>query len=398
MRIGIDIRALEGGAEHRGIGRYGSHLIEAISRIDHDNEYVFLLTGPDTLPPKLNLDKDFRHSFVQGPGAGLRSVRYIRIFRLLPRPLPVDDFGLDVVFQLSPWHRLKARRTPVVATLFDLIPFKFGHIYQKVPFGGLHPKHSIGYVRARLQWRAVEHDLKAYHKAARIVSISESSRADLLEWFPNLNPHKVVAVPLAADMVMKPPKTRPASLKKLGLGRFLFYVGGADVRKGMVKFTQSLEELWARYPDLQLVVAGKEFDDPDVAEAVRLKKTARKMERDHQVFFLGYISDAELAWLYANAEAFVFPSIYEGFGLPILEAMQAGCPVVAYDNSSIPEVAGDAALLVPDDESLVPALERLLADPRLRQGLIDKGRAQAAKFTWAKTARETLRVIKEAAR
>ena len=112
----------------------------------------------------------------------------------------------------------------------------------------------------------------------------------------------------------------------------------------------------------------------------------------------GFISDVDLQYLYKQAVCLVFPSRYEGFGLPVLEAMAIGCPVVAYRNSSIPEVAGEAGLLVNDGDPLAPAIEKVLKDPKLRKDLIAKGRKQAAKFSWEKTAQRTLAVLREAAK
>jgi glycosyltransferase involved in cell wall biosynthesis len=145
-------------------------------------------------------------------------------------------------------------------------------------------------------------------------------------------------------------------------------------------------------------VAGKDIVDPEAQDGVKLLKAISRLSRPKQVITPGFISDSDLAWLYGHAMAFVFPSRYEGFGLPVLEAMQAGCPVVAYDNSSIPEVAGDAALLVPDGDSLVPAITKVLKDEALRQTLIQKGKARAKRFSWDRTARETLGVLSEAAK
>ena len=126
---------------------------------------------------------------------------------------------------------------------------------------------------------------------------------------------------------------------------------------------------------------------------IKYLSSSKKNNLEKYVITPGYVSDGELSYLYENAEAFVFPSRYEGFGLPVLEAMQSGCPVVAYDNSSIPEVAGNAAILVKDGESMVPALEDLMQDKGKRKALIEKGYKQAEKFSWKRTAQETIKVL-----
>jgi glycosyltransferase involved in cell wall biosynthesis len=397
MRIGIDLRSMEGGAQHRGIGRYATSLIETISRLDHQNEYVFMLSGKNAKKPVFKLDKSFKYSYVTGPGGGLRTVKYIRIVYLLPKPMPVDKYGLDVVLQLDLTQRIKSRHTAIVSVIYDLIPFLYKEQYQHVHFGGYSPGRLIGYTRMRLRWKALENQIQLYKKHHKVISISERSKQDLVKWVPALRPENVAVIMLAAGELPAAAKTTPADLKTHSLDQFLFYVGGADPRKGLIELVDSMEEVWKQYPNLQLVLAGKDILSPDAWDAINLRDKISKSTRPDRIITPGFISDADLAWLYANAMAFVFPSRYEGFGLPVLEAMQAGCPVVAYDNSSIPEVAGDAALLVPDGQTMVPAIKKVIEDKELRQALIKKGKQRADQFTWEKTAKETLAVLEEVA-
>ncbi len=398
MRVGIDLRSMEGGAQHRGIGRYATSLIETISRLDHNNEYVFLLSGKSAKQPVFNLDKGFKHSFVIGPGGGLRSVKYIRIVYLLPKPMPVDKYNLDVVLQLDLTQRIKSRHTAIVSVIYDLIPFIYKEQYQHVHFGGYSPGRLIGYSRMRLRWKALEKQIQLYKKHHKVISISECSKQDLVKWVPDLKAENVKVIMLAAGELPNAPKAIPTDLKKLGLDQFLLYVGGADPRKGLMELVESMEEVWQYNPRLQLVLAGKDILSPDAWDAINLREKISQSSLRHNILTPGFISDEDLAWLYAKAMAFVFPSRYEGFGLPVLEAMQAGCPVVAYNNSSIPEVAGDAALLVPDGQTMVPAIKKILQDKELRQDLVTKGKKRAAQFTWEKTAKETLAVLEEVAR
>jgi glycosyltransferase involved in cell wall biosynthesis len=400
MRIGVDLRSLEAGSQNRGIGRYVGSVLQALSEHDHVNEYVLFVSSRRAELPDLKLHGKLRQSRAHGRPPGLRGLKYVRILFIGPRPLPVDKHRLDVFFHVDPTQPIRARATPVVSVLYDLIPYlpRYKARYQHVHLGGYTPGHLIGYSRIKLHWRRVERSVQDYRRAARVISISEHSKRDLVSFIPSVTPDKVVAIPLAGGQLPAEDKAAAASMKKLGLKKFLFYVGGADPRKGLVGLTEAMEEVWQRHPDVQLVMAGKEITDPDVPEAVRLRLAAEKSSRPKQIIRLGFISDGELAWLYHHAAAFVFPSEYEGFGLPVLEAMQAGCPVIAYDNSSIPEVAGQAALLVSDGESLVPAITKVLGDKKLRDKLIADGKKQAAKFTWEKTAKETLRVLREAAR
>jgi glycosyltransferase involved in cell wall biosynthesis len=190
-----------------------------------------------------------------------------------------------------------------------------------------------------------------------------------------------------------PPATADvAALRtRLGLeGPFFLYVGTLEPRKNLPLLLRAFERLGAR-AGVHLALAGPRgwLDEPIVAAAARLGERVR---------LLGPVPPADLAALYAAAEVFVFPSRYEGFGLPPLEAMAAGTPVVAARASCLPEVLGDAALFVePDDEAgLAEALGQLLDDPALRTELRQRGLARAAGFSWERTAAETLAVYREA--
>lgn len=399
MRIGIDLRSLEGGIQHRGIGRYATQLIEALSTIDDRNKYTFFVSHPNSLPPAFNLAKAFRHTTATGEKLQLRrKLKFIRTLHLTPQPLDIDKFGLDVFFHIDVQQPIKNKSTPVVSVLFDIIPFLHKKEYQHVHFGSLKPADVVFYSRLKLKWQIAGKRLHDYKKAAAVVSISEYSKKDLLKFLPDLDPKKIETIPLAAS---EPPHVDTKAIKKmeaLKLKNFLFYVGGADPRKGLVGLVEEMESVWRKYPDTQLVLAGKEITDPEVPEAVKLAQTVASSSKPQQIKLLGFITDGELAWLYRNAAALVFPSSYEGFGLPILEAMQMGTPVIAYDNSSIPEVAGKAAILVENGAPLAPHINELIGNKRLQKDLASKGLKQEKLFTWKKTAQKTLRVLEEAAR
>lgn len=188
------------------------------------------------------------------------------------------------------------------------------------------------------------------------------------------------------------------SIKNLASKRFLLYVGGIDSRKNIMKLLQSFFNLKSENPDLRLVVVGKEFEFKDQLKDIgwtNLMDANSQFMND--VISTGYINGDDLTYLYSRAEAFIFPSSYEGFGLPVLEAMQAGCPVIAYNNSSIPEVTGDAALLVKDGESLTPAIQKVINDADLRQSMIKIGKKQAEKFSLKTTVQEIIDITNSVA-
>ncbi len=232
----------------------------------------------------------------------------------------------------------------------------------------------------------------ALRTARQVVAISEASRLDLLAAFP-VAPDRVTTTPLAPD-----PQFQPQSIAAVAALReryalpaaFLLYLGINKPHKNLVALIQCLRPVASGHRTL--VIAGA-WD----TRYPQAKATAQALGMGERVRFLGPVPEVELPALYAAATAFVFPSRYEGFGLPVLEAMACGTPVACSNVSSLPEVAGDAALLFdPDDPAaMTQALHRLLEDASLRADLQTRGLAQAARFTWEQTAAATLRVYRK---
>jgi glycosyltransferase involved in cell wall biosynthesis len=173
-------------------------------------------------------------------------------------------------------------------------------------------------------------------------------------------------------------------LDRYGIRRpYILYVGGINARKNIVRLFAAYERLNRRQPQVTLVVAGRRQWQTGAIDAA-----FRELDLADRVHFTGYVDDADLPALYSAAELFVFPSLYEGFGLPPLEAMACGTPVVTSNISSLPEVVGDGALTVDpyDVDGLTTAIERVLTDQVLRVELRRRGVARAAGFTWQRTA------------
>lgn len=166
---------------------------------------------------------------------------------------------------------------------------------------------------------------------------------------------------------------------------FFLTVGGQDVRKNLMSVYCAMEQLWSRGVRVPLVQCG-----PGLS-----RETRERLGAVPWLHHVGYVTDQQLATLYRRTTALVYPSRYEGFGLPVAEAMRVGAPVICANSSSLPEVAGDAALQVAwnDIPALVQQMERLLNDASLARSLSDRGRVQAARFSWARTAQETLAVF-----
>jgi glycosyltransferase involved in cell wall biosynthesis len=180
--------------------------------------------------------------------------------------------------------------------------------------------------------------------------------------------------------------------EKYGLPpRYLFFIGSLRPRKNLTRLVEAFAK--AQPPDTALVLAGK----PGRAAQDLIAQVERL---DLPVIFPGYVADADVAALYSAALALVFPSLYEGFGFPVAEAMRCGTPVICSNTSSLPEIAGDAALLVDplDADAIAEAIRRVAGDSDLRASLSARGKARAARFTWEDAAHRTLTTLEEAAR
>ena len=274
--------------------------------------------------------------------------------------------------------------TPTVVTIHDLIPL-------------ILPAYR-GSLLVRAYTRLVA---AAARRADAVIADSQASKRDIVRLL-GMPSHRVHVVYLAASEHFRPVKDAAlleAVRRKYGLpDRYILYLGGFDCRKNVATLIQAFAHLpICRPADLKLVIAGRlpERDTPFFPNPRRL---AEELGLEERVVFTGWVAEEDKPALYSGAMAFVFPSLYEGFGLPVLEAMACGALVLASDRASLPEVVGEGGLLVDptDVDGLAAAMERLLTDEGLRAELRERALAQAAKFSWEKTARETLAVYRKA--
>jgi len=232
-------------------------------------------------------------------------------------------------------------------------------------------------------------------RATRIIADSESTRQGLIEHV-DTDPARVCVVPLGVSPAFRPcpPEEQAAIRAKYGIeGAFILYVGAITTRKNVQGMLRAFARV-AKQSEATLVLAGRpgRNAEAELAPIAELSLAGR-------VLLTGYVPDQDLAPLYSAARLFAFPTLYEGFGIPLLETMACGTPAVTSNWSSMPEVAGDAALLVDphDTEAMADAMLRLLADEGLHGELRARGIERAREFTWERTARETLAVYQQAA-
>jgi glycosyltransferase involved in cell wall biosynthesis len=304
-------------------------------------------------------------------------------FEQIAFPRACRSLNVDVA-HVPYWAPPLRSPAPIVVTVHDLIPLLL--------------RGYRGGVLQRLYTALVS---AAVRGAASVLTDSEASRRDILARL-RLVPERVHAVPLAAADRYDPDPSDGDEVTRARYGlpdRYVLYLGGFDVRKNLATVLATYRWVGPAMGEAcPLVIAGRlpERDTPFTPDPRRLMQEEDVDER--LVRFPGFVDEADKPALYRGAVAFIFPSLYEGFGLPPLEALACGTPVVGSDVASLPEVVGDAGVLLPpsDAEGMAGALIQLASDERFRLQMSRRALDQAARFSWDRTARATLRSYREA--
>lgn len=374
-KIGIDARFY--GPIGKGLGRYTQEIVDNLIKLDTQNEYVVFL---------------YKDNFDEFECDGKRvkkvmvSIRWYTLKEQLVFPFIIWREHLDLMF--FPHFNMPAL-TPCkfVITIHDLILTKFPTVRATTLAPWFYKIKNLAY----------KFIIKlAVKRARKIIAVSNFTKDDLVNYF-KIDPNKIIVTYEGVANLSKNRDDLFAEIQndEKTLSRYdiikpyLLYVGNAYPHKNLESLIEIMPELNKKYPDLSLVMVGKE----DYFYA-RLKKevVGRK-----NIIFTDFVTDKDLEILYKSALAYVFPSKYEGFGLPPLEAMAKGCPVASSNSSCLPEVLGDAALYFDPEnrEEAIKSITKLIDDKTLREDLIKKGYKQAKKYNWWECARLTFGVIEE---
>ena len=368
VRVAIDARKLH----DFGIGTYVRNLIHELARLDHDTEYV-LLCHPDDSTLAETLGSNFR-AVTERAGNYSVSEQFFVPF----------DLGRAGAQLFHAPHYVLPPLTPcrAIVTIHDCIHLRFP---QYLP-----NRFALSYARAQI-WYALR-------RASRVLTVSESSKQDILHFF-DVPEDKITVIPNAIDerFRVEPSEEDMVRVRERYQlpDRFVMYAGNVLPHKNLERLIEAFMVVRSSgLDDLGLLISGSE-----VSRYATLRRAVHRHHLHKHVRFLGYLPASTLAVLYRLADVFVFPSLYEGFGLSPLEALASGTPVVASNVSSLPEVLGDAAVLIDprDPASIADGITRALVDRALREELRRKGLARAQAFSWEQSVAKIRQIYGEVA-
>jgi glycosyltransferase involved in cell wall biosynthesis len=376
MRILVDSLPLLGEAS---IGTYLRELLAHLAREDGRHDYRLFFRGfraeTRRRARQLLADPRFRELGVTMTRIPDRILEWCWTRHAIHLPLTESWLGDPDLFLSTIYVTPVLRRVPIVMIAYDLIPLRFPEFY------GRDQPLLVARMRQGLQ------------RAAAVVAISECTKRDFVELL-GADPHRVHVIYPGVDdrfTSIGDPAGQRAVQAQYGLRQpYLLYVGSLGPHKNVSRLVKVFRRLQRKHRlPHQLVLCGRAMWGRDVVEE------AQDLIASHDCIVLDFIAAADVPHVYHGAEAFIFPSLYEGFGLPPLEAMACGVPVLVSNAGSLPEVVGDAGLQVSptDEEAMEAALYRLMTDPQLREALRERGLRQAARFSWAETARQMLKVF-----
>lgn len=365
MRIGIDARFF--GSAGKGLGRYTQKLIENLERVDKTNRYFIFLR-------KENFDEYRPHN--PNFKKALANFPWYSFSEQINMPQVLNKYDLDLVhfphFNVPLLYRKK-----FIITIHDLILLHFPTVKNT----------TLNPLFYRLKFLAYRLVIKsAVKRAKKIIAVSEFTKKDIINNYRI--PEEKIAITYQAceNFCAISPKNEDEILKKYGIIKpYLLYVGNAYPHKNLEAFVLAYKDIDKQIKNLHLVLVGKED------YFYRRLKNFVEEKNIPNLIFPDFIPDDDLDSVYKNAALYVFPSLYEGFGLPPLEAMAKGAPVASSDHECMKEILGDSACYfnAKNRKETAETIIRLLNNGELRKNLIEKGYARVKKYSWEKMARET---------
>jgi glycosyltransferase involved in cell wall biosynthesis len=383
MRIGIDGACL---SNRRGFGRFARQVVEALAEARSGHEFVVFVDRPSlehvSIPDGM---ETVAVDVSMAPSRAASATGRRRVGDMLAMARAVAKARLDVIYFPASYSFFPVWNAGrVVVTMHDTLALA-------------HPEWVFPNWRGKMAWRAKEQTAALW--ADRIVTVSEAARRDLVAWF-RLPEDRVRVVSEGPDAIFKPEDPGPASdavLQRYGIelgSRYLLYVGGLSPHKNLPRLIEAFAE--GATDDARLILVG-DLGDVFHTHVPELRQAVKRFSLGDRAHFTGFVPDDDLAHLYRRAYALVQPSLMEGFGLPPVEAMACGTPVLSSTSGSLPEVVGDAGLYFEPTsiDGMADAIFALLNNPPERDRLAALALVRAGRFTWASAARSLLECFEE---
>lgn len=370
IRLGFDARLY--GPEQKGLGRYVEQILFAFKNAKGFQPVIFVL-------PK-NL-KEIKNILPKAEIIPV-DIRWYTAKEQIIFPNIIKKRNLDLIHY--PHFNVPIfASTPFIVTIHDLILLEYPSA--RATFLG-----PTKYFIKKTGWKNVLS--RALKKAKAIITPSKSVAASIINFFSNIDEERIFPIHLGADAISKTATSDHALEERNILGPFFLYVGNVYPHKNIEWLISVFQSFYWKHPETRLVIAGS--DDPFHG---RLKQFVKDLNLEEAVYFWGKAADEELAELYANCLAYVFPTRAEGFGIPALEAMEFGAPVIAARLPVLEEILADSALFfsVSNSSGIIELMERLFTDSSLRLEYARRGKEQAKNFFWDKTRQETLSVYRK---
>jgi len=394
MKIGIDLRPLQNGHKYRGIGEVAKQVTGRILEYGKKDgvQFCFFINSDSDPFDLLSIPKGLEYETVdlglmpEGRTSSSSKEKIIRTYNQLYGSPIANSHEVDVFLQYD-YAAGVPRNTRTVLVKHDLIPYVFwDHFFESawVPFKNRAARTALRTLFTNRKFlRVLRRGLRNAHV---IMAVSNSTKKDVEQYF-RVNSEKVKVARLGVDA--RPSKTGDHTDSVLMPTKpYLLFIGAGDERRRVDDLVAAYNMLKSQGHDIQLVLAGENFKSPESIPVPFVREAVMKSSYKRDILTLGYISDEQKQELYKNAIAYVYPTLYEGFGIPILEAMLLNCPVVVYKNSSTGEVGGKHATYADSWASIVERVEDLIGEPVKARALrLEKAKQYAESFTWDQTAR-----------
>lgn len=382
MKIGLIVDRLDYGVH--GIGNYVYNLTKKLLEIDNENEYVLIHVKKQGLQdPYHDVFDKAEELVIESPMIIPRELRKV-VSKFIHLPKVIKNENFDIVHEMSQFKPLPYIPSLKVITVHDLISWslKGKKFLKELSASGKFYK----YIENRMLKKMLENPI-------HIIAISNKTKGDIIEYF-GINPDRISVIHYGIDEIFRPLNSVEDITNNYGINNpFILYVGNLEPRKnvgGIITSFYKLKKMGILHK-LVIVSATKGYYYDKILRMIN------KLNLEKEVTFAGFIPPKDLPRMYNAADLFVFPSFYEGFGLPPLEAMACGCPVITSNTSSLPEVVGDAGIMVNpyDVDGLANAMYEVLCNDGLKEDMTKKGLNRTKMFSWERAAKETIKVYEE---